>query len=58
MNNAICLSLAVLMIIAFTAVNLFLPYALVVAAAFIGLAFACGIIKRRRRSAQCPLGFC
>ena len=58
MNNIICLSLAVLMIIAFTAVNLFLPYALAVAGAFIGLAFACGGIKRRRRSAQCPLGFC
>jgi hypothetical protein len=58
MNNAICSTLAVLLVIAFTAVNLFLPYALVVAGAFIGLGFACGIIKRRRRSAQCPLGFC
>jgi hypothetical protein len=58
MNNAICLTLAVLLIIAFTAVNLFLPYALVVAGVFIGLGFACGIIKRRRRSAECPLGFC
>lgn len=58
MNNAICLTLAVLLVIVFTAVNLFLPYALVVAGAFIGLGFACGIIKRRRRSAQCPLGFC
>ena len=58
MNNAICLPMAVLLIIAFTAVNLFLPYALVAAGAFIGLGFACGIIKRRKRSAQCPLGFC
>ena len=58
MNNAICLTLAVLLVIAFTAVNLFLPYALVVAGAFIGLGFTCGIIKRRSRSAQCPLGFC
>lgn len=58
MNNAICLALAVLLVIAFTAVNLFLPYALVVAVAFIGLGFTCGIIKRRKRDAQCPLGFC
>ena len=58
MNNAICLTLAVLLIIAFTAVNLFLPYALAVAGVFIGLAFACGAIKRRRQSAECPLGFC
>jgi hypothetical protein len=58
MNNAICLTLAVLLVLAFTAVNLFLPYALAVAGVFIGLGFACGTIKRRGRSAQCPLGFC
>lgn len=58
MNNAICLALAAFLLLAFTAVNLFLPYALVVLGAFIGLGFACGIIKRRSRSAQCPLGFC
>ena len=58
MINAICLTLAVLLILAFTAVNLFLPYALAVAGVFIGLAFACGVIKRRTRSAACPLGFC
>jgi hypothetical protein len=58
MNNAICLALTALAVIAFTAVNLFLPYALLAAGAFIGLGFACGIIKRRKRSAQCPLGFC
>jgi hypothetical protein len=58
MTNAICLTLAAFLILAFTAVNLFLPYALVVVGAFIGLGFTCGMIKRRRRSAQCPLGFC
>jgi hypothetical protein len=58
MDNIICLSLAVLLIIAFTAVNLFLPYALIVAGAFIGLGLTCGIIKRRKRGAQCFLGFC
>jgi uncharacterized membrane protein (DUF441 family) len=58
MNNVICLSLAVLLILAFTAVDLFLPYALAVAGIFVGLAFVCGMIKRRTRSAQCPLGFC
>jgi len=46
------------LIIAFTAVNLFLPYALIVAGAFIGLGLTCGIIKRRKRGAQCFLGFC
>ena len=58
MNNALCIILAVFIVITFTAVNLFLPYALVAAGAFIGLGFACGIIKRRKRGAQCPLGFC
>ena len=58
MSNVICLTLAVLLILAFTAVNLFLPYALVVAGVFVGLGFACGMIKRRGRSAECPLGFC
>jgi len=58
MKNAICITAAVLLILAFTAVNLFLPYALVVAALFIGLGFACKTIQRRTRGAECPLGFC
>jgi hypothetical protein len=58
MNSVFCLTLAVLLVLAFTAVNLFLPYALVVAGIFIGLGFTCGMIKRRTRSAECPLGFC
>ena len=58
MNNAICLTLAVLLAIVFTAVNLFLPYALIVVGTFIGLGFACKTFKRKSRSTQCPLGFC
>jgi 4-hydroxybenzoate polyprenyltransferase len=48
---------AVILLIAFSAVNLFLPYALGVFAVMIGLAFACRIVKRRTRQ-ECPLGFC
>jgi hypothetical protein len=58
MNDGLCASIAIFLILAFTAVNLFLPYALLVVALFIGLAFVCGMIKRRGRSSECPLGFC
>ena len=52
-----CGVIAVILLLAFSAVNLFLPYALVVFAVMIGLAFACGIVKRRTGK-ECPLGFC
>ena len=55
--KSICGLAAVILLLAFSAVNLFLPYAIVVFAALIGLAFVCGIIKRRTRQ-ECPLGFC
>lgn len=58
MNHAICLITAVFLILAFSAVNLFLPYAFLVVGLFIGLGFACGWIKKRSRSAECPLGYC
>ncbi len=53
----LCGITAVILLLAFSAVNLFLPYALVVFAVMIGLAFACGIVKRRTKQ-ECPLGFC
>ena len=55
--KSICGLAAIFLLIAFSAVNLFLPYALVVFAVMIGLAFACGIVKRRTGK-ECPLGFC
>ena len=58
MNNGICFTLAALLVLVFSAVNLFLPYALLAAGLLIGLGWACGWIKKRTRSAECPLGFC
>lgn len=55
--KSICGIAAIILLIAFSAVNLFLPYALAVFALFIGLAFVCGIVKRRSKQ-ECPLGFC
>ena len=53
----ICLVIAVVLLIAFSAVNLFLPYALLVLALFIPLGFACKVIGRSSKK-ECPLGFC
>lgn len=53
----VCGFIAVLLLIVFSAVNLFLPYAIVVFALIVGLAVACGTIKRRTGT-ECPLGFC
>ncbi len=58
MKNTLCLTIAVLLLLVFSAVNLFLPYALLAVGLFVGLAATCGFIKRRTRSAACPLGFC
>lgn len=55
--KSICTLVAIILLLAFTAVNLFLPYALAVLALIIGLAFVCGVVKRRT-SQECPLGFC
>ncbi len=55
--KSICGLAAIILILAFTAVNLFLPYALAVFTLFIGLAFVCGVVKRRTKQ-ECPLGFC
>ena len=55
--RSICGLAALFLLLVFSAVNLFLPYALVVFALLIGLAFFCGIVKRRTRK-ECPLGFC
>jgi hypothetical protein len=55
--KSICGLAAVILLLAFAAVNLFLPYAMVVFALLIGLAFICRIVKRRTRQ-ECPLGFC
>ena len=53
----ICTIAAIVLLIAFSAVNLFIPYALVVLALLFGLGFACKIIQRSRNR-ECRLGFC
>jgi hypothetical protein len=58
MKNQLCLITAILLLLAFPAVNLFLPYALLVLGLFIGLGYLCGLIRRHSRGAECPLGFC
>ena len=52
MKNA-CTIAAIVLLIAFSAVNLFLPYALIV----LGLGYACKVIQRSRNR-ECRLGFC
>jgi hypothetical protein len=58
MKNELCIFAAILLLLAFPAVNLFLPYALLVLGLFIGLGFLCGRVRRHTRGAECPLGFC
>ena len=58
MQNSLCIFAALALLLVLSAVNLFLPYAMLTVALFIGLGFACGWIKRRTRGADCPLGFC
>ena len=56
MNN-LCAVIAVVLLVAFSAVNLFLPYAIAVLALMFGLAYACKVIQRSRNR-ECRLGFC
>ncbi len=53
----ICITAAIVLLIAFSAVNLFIPYALVVLALLFGLGYACKVIQRSRNR-ECKLGFC
>jgi hypothetical protein len=53
----ICLVIAVALLVAFSAVNLFIPYALLVLALFIPLGFACRVISRSSKQ-ECRMGFC
>jgi len=56
-----CALAAVLLVVAFTAVNLFIPYALLILAFGIGLAVfvgvPCGFLTRGRKG-ECRLGYC
>jgi hypothetical protein len=52
-----CAALAVGLLVLFSAVNLFIPYALLALGALVGLGFACRVVSRARRS-ECRLGFC
>lgn len=59
--KTICAVSAIVILAAFTAVNLFLPYALLVLAAGAGAAYAfgvpCGILSGKR-GPSCRLGTC
>ncbi len=59
--NAICAVSALFILAAFTAVNLFIPYALLVLALGAAAAYAFGIpcgILAGRKDASCRLGAC
>jgi hypothetical protein len=57
----ICAWTAIALVIAFTAVNLFIPYALVVFGLAIGMGYflgiPCGLLTRGRKG-ECRLGYC
>jgi hypothetical protein len=59
--KAVCTLFALLFLVLFTAVNLFLPYALIVLAAAIGfsalLGLPCGLWRRDHKG-ECRLGIC
>lgn len=59
--NPICVTAAVVFALAFTAFNLFIPYALLVllAAGLLAAAFGipCGLFRRDRKG-ECRLGYC
>ena len=55
--KTLCLLSAVFLAIAFSALGLFLPFALIIFAAAIGLGILCGLIKNPRSEA-CLLGRC
>ena len=56
--STICAILAISLLVLFSAVNLFLPYALIVAAVFVGVFYACGAAAGRSGKQACPLGMC
>lgn len=55
--NYICTVAAITLLIIFSAVNLFLPYAILTLGLLLGLGFACKIIQKSRNR-ECRLGFC
>jgi hypothetical protein len=59
--NILCAFAAIAFVIAFTAVNLFIPYALVVFGLAIGFAailgIPCGFLTRDHKG-ECRLGYC
>ena len=57
MRDNLCAIGAVVLLIAFAAVSMFIPYALIVLAMLFGLGYACKVIQRSRNQ-ECKLGFC
>ncbi len=56
MNN-ICILAAIVLLVVFASVSLFIPYALLALGALVTLALACGWIKKGSDK-ECRLGFC
>jgi hypothetical protein len=61
MMKMVCAFVAVVLLLAFTAVNLFIPYALILLGLAAGMAFLfgipCGLFARDRKG-ECRLGIC
>jgi hypothetical protein len=55
--KVLCLISAVISVVFFAAINLFLPYAVLVLAIAISLGFPCKIFRRSDKQ-ECRLGFC
>ncbi|MFZ7125560.1 MAG: hypothetical protein ACOWWM_05330 [Desulfobacterales bacterium] len=55
--KSICAIAAIVLLIAFSAVNLFIPYALAVLALLFALGYSCKVIQKSRNR-ECRLGFC
>jgi hypothetical protein len=55
--KSMCAIAAIALLIAFSAVNMFIPYALIGLALLVGLGYSCKIIQRSR-GRECRLGFC
>lgn len=53
----LCAIAAIVLLIAFAAVSLFIPYALIVLGLLFGLGYVCKVIQRSRNQ-ECRLGFC
>ncbi len=55
--KTLCIISAAILVVLFAAVNLFLPYAVLVLALAVAIGFPCKIFRRSQKK-ECRLGFC